>query len=90
MQWSFKDLVRDALTRVTEVSCEEASKHVAHSVVIDVREHDETSGVLLPDAVQLPRGLVEKHIQEHVADRATPVVVYSARLPRLARAKGLR
>jgi selenocysteine lyase/cysteine desulfurase/glyoxylase-like metal-dependent hydrolase (beta-lactamase superfamily II)/rhodanese-related sulfurtransferase len=78
MQWSFKELVRDALSRVTEVSCEQASKHVAHSVVIDVREHDETSGVLLPDAVQLPRGLVEKHIHEHVADRATPVVVYSA------------
>ena len=78
MNWSFKELVRDALVRVPEITCEELHKQLGHGIVLDVREADETRGVSLPDAVFLPRGVVEKHIQDLVTDKTARVFVYSA------------
>ena len=72
--WSYKDFVKDALTRVPEISCEDAAK--TSPVLLDVREADEIGTGTLNGAVLLPRGLVEKHVHEHIADRKTPVVVY--------------
>lgn len=73
----FKDLVRDALARVPEISCAELEQRMGEGVVLDVREHDELAGGMLPGAIVLPRGLVEKHAFEHLTDRAAPVFVYS-------------
>jgi cysteine desulfurase/selenocysteine lyase len=42
-------------------------------VVIDIREHDELTDGVVPGAVMLPRGLLEKHIGEHVTEASTPV-----------------
>src|SRR5687767_12688042 len=78
MHWSFKEMVRDALARVPEVSCEDLAKRIGEGVVLDVREADETRACVLPDAVLLPRGVVEQNIHEHVPNRDTPVYVYSA------------
>ena len=76
---TFKDLVREARSRITEISCEDLGKLGSDAIVtLDVREADETQACMLPDAVGLPRGLVERHIDEHVAHKDTPVVVYSA------------
>ncbi len=61
-----------------EVTCEELGPLLGTGVLLDVREADETRACMLPDAIALPRGVVEKHIQEHVASRDTPVIVYSA------------
>lgn len=72
--WSYKDFVKDALSRVPEVSCEDANK--TGPVLLDVREADEIASGILNGAVLLPRGLVEKHVHEHIANRDTPVVVY--------------
>ena len=78
MNWSFKELVRDALVRVPEITCEELHSQLGRGIVLDVREAAETRGVSLPDAVFLPRGVVEKHIQDLVTDKTTRVFVYSA------------
>ncbi len=72
--WTYKDFVKDALSRVPEVSCEDANK--ASPVLLDVREADEIATGILNGAVLLPRGLVEKHVHEHIANKDTPVVVY--------------
>lgn len=77
MSSTYQELVRDALSRVREVSCEELGEQLGAGVVLDVREPDETRAGILPDAVLLPRGLAEKHIHEHVADRDAEVCVYS-------------
>ena len=74
MNWTYKDFVKDALTRVPEVSCEDAGKH-ADAVLLDVREGDEIAAGVLGGAVLLPRGLVEKHVGEHIANKDTPVIV---------------
>ena len=76
MQRTFKDLVREARSRITEVSCEELQ--LGGSIVLDVRESDETRACMLPGAVAVPRGIVERHIGEHVTAKDSRVVVYSA------------
>jgi cysteine desulfurase/selenocysteine lyase len=81
-EWTYKDFVKDALTRVPEVSCEELRKLVEgdnHGVtLLDVREGDELAQGTMPGAVQLPRGLVEKHVHEHLTRRDAPVYVVCA------------
>ncbi len=74
--WSYKDFVKDALSRVPEISCEDTAKSAP--VLLDCREADEIGNETLNGAVLLPRGLVEKHVHEHIANRDTPVVVYCA------------
>lgn len=72
----FKDLVRDAQTRIPEISCADLEKRMSEGIVLDVREHDEIASGILPDAIVLPRGLIEKHAYEHL-DRKKPIFVYS-------------
>ena len=77
MGWTYQELVRDALTRVKELSCEELAERSGMRILLDVREPDETRSGVLPMAVLLPRGLAEKHVHEHIADRDADVCVYS-------------
>jgi cysteine desulfurase/selenocysteine lyase len=78
-EWTYQDFVKDALTRVPEVTCEGLKgSPPGRRVLLDVREVDETKDGALPGATLLPRGLVEKHIHEHVASRELPVYVYCA------------
>ncbi len=81
-RWSYKDFVKDALSRVKETPCE-----VLHDLLItnpcaisilDIRESDELDGGILPGAVLLSRGLIEKHVHEHLPDRDRPVYIYCA------------
>ncbi|MCI0570990.1 MAG: aminotransferase class V-fold PLP-dependent enzyme [Myxococcaceae bacterium] len=76
--WGYSDFVKDALTRVKEVSCEELAQRLGQpeTVVLDVREPDECGTGTLPGAVLLPRGLLEKHAHEHLVRRDTPTYVY--------------
>ncbi len=77
--WNYKDFVRDALTRVPEVSCEELGAILERRdrvLLLDVRESDETTDGVLSGAVLLPRGLLEKHVHEHVPDRNAAVYIY--------------
>ncbi|HEX8441900.1 aminotransferase class V-fold PLP-dependent enzyme [Archangium sp.] len=78
--WTYKDFVKDALSRVPEISAEELSRAEArhHVVLLDVRESDEMTDGTLEGAVRLPRGLLEKNVHEHVTKRDTPVVLYCA------------
>lgn len=79
MGWTYKDFVADARTRVREAACEAVNTELAarqqRSVVLDIREHDELGDGVVPGAVMLPRGLVEKHIGEHVSDRSTQIYI---------------
>jgi rhodanese-related sulfurtransferase len=47
-------------------------------VVLDVREPDEYEQGALPGAVHIPRGHLESQIENRVADRDAPLVVYCA------------
>lgn len=77
--WTYKDFVADSLTRIGRASCEQLNGLINDNkkiALLDIREADETAKGFLPGAILLPRGLVEKHIHEHIADRNQPVYVY--------------
>ncbi|MGQ0505736.1 MAG: aminotransferase class V-fold PLP-dependent enzyme [Myxococcaceae bacterium] len=74
-EWSYKDFVKDALTRVPEVTCEQLKALPGSPVVLDVREADETVSGIVPGALLLPRGMVEKHVHEHVVKKDGPLYV---------------
>jgi selenocysteine lyase/cysteine desulfurase/glyoxylase-like metal-dependent hydrolase (beta-lactamase superfamily II)/rhodanese-related sulfurtransferase len=77
--WAYQDFVRDALTRVPQITCEEVEKLGPRGVVLlDIREPDETAGGTIPGAILLPRGLLEKHVADHVPDRSSRIAVICA------------
>ncbi|MBX7115703.1 MAG: aminotransferase class V-fold PLP-dependent enzyme [Myxococcaceae bacterium] len=77
--WRYQDFVNDALNRVRQITPEEACHSPAPgAVLLDIREADELIDGVLPGAVSLPRGLLEKHVGDLVRNMATPVYVYCA------------
>lgn len=76
--WTYKTFVADALTRVKEITCEEAHAKKTNGVFLDIREPDERAFGTLPASVSLPRGLLEKHIGDHIPDRNTPLYIFCA------------
>lgn len=47
-------------------------------ILIDVREHDEYAQGYIPGAIHIPRGFLELRIEDVVADRDRPIVLYCA------------
>jgi cysteine desulfurase / selenocysteine lyase len=78
-EWGYQDFVKDALSRVPEVTCEVLQEQLAQApLLLDIREPDELTQGALPGAVLLPRGLLEKHAHDHLPDKAAKVFVYCA------------
>src|SRR5687768_11825043 len=78
---SYQELVKEALARVAEISPEALAPRLNGShgaVILDVREPAETRTGILPGAVLLPRGIVEKNIAQHVPSSEATVYVYCA------------
>lgn len=79
-------LVAEARRRITEIAPAELAGAPAHTVLIDVREPAEFATGHLPDAINVPRGVLEFEIEAHpavgcatepgLADRQRPIVVY--------------
>jgi len=82
------DFAAEARERVEEISTETAANMMSSSgglLVLDVREPGEVREGHLPDALNVPRGLLEAkadlafpHREPKLADRHQPVVIYCA------------
>lgn len=59
------DLVAKAKEKITELSVEETSQLPSSTLVLDVREPGEFAQGHLPNAINLPRGLLEFKIAGH-------------------------
>ncbi len=59
------DLVAKAKEQITEVSLEEGNNILGTALILDVREPGEYAQGHLPNAVNLPRGLLEFKINDH-------------------------
>jgi len=77
---TYSDFVREAKTRIPEVSASDTMRMVAQhpgTVVVDCREPNEASLGYIPGAVLIPRGVLEQNI-ERVAPRDRKVIIYCA------------
>lgn len=79
LTWTYDSLCEDARTRVGQITPEELEALRDESpsmVLLDVREQAEYETACIPGAMQLSRGILEKHIAEIVPDQEIPVVLY--------------
>jgi rhodanese-related sulfurtransferase len=76
---AFLALIDEARSRVREISIAEYGERLMRReqhVLIDVREDHEWAAGRLPGALHLGRGIIERDIELHFADRSTPIVCY--------------
>ena len=73
-------LVSKARNEVREIAPDAIVHDLADYIVVDVREPEEVLHGYLPDAVNVPRGVLEHGVIEdpRFADRLRPVLVYSS------------
>jgi len=75
---SFRDLLSQAKSQITEIDPNEAESRLGASTFLDVRELDEYEQGMIPGAIFLPRGHLESKAENLLTDRAQPIVVYCA------------
>jgi molybdopterin/thiamine biosynthesis adenylyltransferase/rhodanese-related sulfurtransferase len=77
---TFRDLLSETKARIREVDTAQAEAAIAApgTVVLDVREPDEYEQGAIPNAVHIPRGHLESQVENRIADRDAPVVIYCA------------
>ena len=76
----YHDLVREAKTRVKEVTAQETIQILSEqpgTVVVDCREPNEAALGTVAGAIIIPRGIIEQNI-ERVAKRDQKVIIYCA------------
>ena len=70
-------LVKSEIDEVDVVSARELLEE-ENAVAVDVRERDEWEEGHIPGALHIPRGFLESRVEQTVADRQRPVVLYCA------------
>jgi rhodanese-related sulfurtransferase len=80
MAKTYHDLVKEAKTRVREVTARETMQLLdaeQQPVLLDVREPNECALGRIPGAVIIPRGVLEQNV-ERVVPRDRKVIIYCA------------
>jgi molybdopterin/thiamine biosynthesis adenylyltransferase/rhodanese-related sulfurtransferase len=77
---SFRELLADAKSKITEIDTQTAATkiEVSQVVVLDVREPDEYEQGALPNVVHIARGHLEAQIETKIVDKSVEVIVYCA------------
>ena len=77
---SFRDLLSQAKSQITEITPEDAEKRISAGdvLVLDVREPDEYDQGALANVLHIPRGHLEAQIEAKATDRDQEIVVYCA------------
>jgi molybdopterin/thiamine biosynthesis adenylyltransferase/rhodanese-related sulfurtransferase len=76
---TYRDLLDRVRAEIAEIDAPEAARlRDDGALLLDVREPDEVEQGAVPDAVAIPRGLLESRIEAAAPDRDRPLVVYCA------------
>jgi len=73
---SYRELLQQVKGEIEEVSSSQAAARADDPVFLDVRERDEWEEGHIPGAVWIPRGNLEGRVEQTLADRGRPIVVY--------------
>ena len=77
----FKQLVDAAKREIQEITpadLKRMQQSGENFTLVDVRERDEQSRGMIPGAVAIPRGVVERDIDQATTNKAQPMVIYCA------------
>jgi len=75
----FLTLVEDALSRVQEITVDDARARLAENpdaVLLDVREESEWTKSHAKDAQYLGKGVLERDLETRIPDKATEIIMY--------------
>jgi rhodanese-related sulfurtransferase len=72
----FLALVEQARAQIKEISITELLQHNQPYVLLDVREDHEWQQGHLPEAMHLGKGIIERDIEQTVADKKQKLVLY--------------
>jgi len=77
---SFRELLADTKSRITEVDTAAAAQRMEAGdvVVLDVREPEENEEGALAGAIHIPRGHLESQIENRVTDHGAEIIIYCA------------
>jgi len=75
---TFKELVAAAREQIREVTPAEAEPMLGRAVFVDVREADEFETGAVPDAVHIPRGVLEGSAGSRLHDPEAEIILYCA------------
>ena len=75
---SYRDLLREAKQRITEIQPEDAEARLDQATFVDVREQDEHDQGTIPGSVFIPRGHLESQAETKLLDRDQPIILYCA------------
>lgn len=76
---NFLNLVNDAKKRIQEITVNELNEKLINKenfLLLDVRENDEWNHGHIPNALHLPRGILERDVETLIADKETVIVAY--------------
>lgn len=79
MENSFQQLVNDAKTRITEISCEDLKYKLDNNedfYLIDVREDNEWNAGAIAHALHMSRGTLEMKVEKHIPNKNSEIVLY--------------
>jgi rhodanese-related sulfurtransferase len=77
----FKQLVDAAKQQIQEISVSDLKRMKQAGepfTLVDVREREEQARGTIPGAVTIPRGVVERDIDQATTNKAQPLVIYCA------------
>ena len=72
----FLALVELAKTQINEITIDEMLQHNQPYVLLDIREDHEWAQGHLPEAMHLGKGIIERDIEQTVADKKQKIVLY--------------
>ena len=76
---SFHQILRQAKSRIQETDASGAAALLAQGyMILDVREPEEYKQGSVPEALHIPRGILESNIENHIPDYEQPIVVMCA------------
>lgn len=72
----FITLVNAAKKQIKEITIDEMLQHNEPYVLLDIREDHEWQNGHLPEAMHLGKGIIERDIEQTVADKKQKIVLY--------------